>query len=103
MQIAIDVDDIRAIRRRLETACEDLGEATPVLPNASVFGSQVLAGAVASFESEILRQLHSTRERWHTLDAEVQASFDDMSAVEDEIISLIGRLETGLDAEQRHA
>ncbi|MEJ6489156.1 hypothetical protein PQI23_05395 [Leucobacter sp. USCH14] len=92
MTIAIDAGDVEAIRKHLRVASEDLGEAVPQLPGAAAFGPQVLGSAVASFESAVRRQTEQLTERWAALDNGVRETFDDMSAVEDELVAGIGRL-----------
>ncbi|MEV8339294.1 hypothetical protein [Leucobacter sp. NPDC077196] len=91
MTIAIDADDVAAIRKHLRTASEDVGDAVPQLPGAAAFGPQVLGSAVASFEAAMRREAERLAQRWTALEAGVRETFDDMSAVEDELVAGIGR------------
>lgn len=82
MTIAMDADDMGAVRNRLRDAAERVGDAVPRLPGPAAFGPAVLAGAVVSFESELRRQAFALRDRWLDLEAGVGRTFEEMSVVE---------------------
>ena len=94
--IAMDADDVSAIRQRLRVASEDLGEAVPQLPGAAAYGPAVLGSAVASFESALRRRAEQLGTRWSELDTGVQDTLKDMGTVEDEIVAGLGRFEGNL-------
>lgn len=92
MTIAIDAGDMDAIRQRLREASQEIGGAVPRLPGSAAFGPAVLGAAVTSFESVVRQQARDLQDQWSGLEAGVRGTFDDMSAVETEIIAAIQRL-----------
>jgi len=92
MTIAIDADDMDAVRRGLGRAAEGVGGVVPTAPSAAAFGPAVLGGAVATFDDVVRREAQQLARRWRGLDADVRAAFDDLSGVDADASTALTRL-----------
>lgn len=94
--IAIDVDDMEALQRRLREAAADVARAVPTLPGSSAYGPAVLGGAVASFEAAMRRQAQDLNERWNALESGIAATLSDAEQLEDHIVTILSRAQGAL-------
>lgn len=94
--IAIDADDMDAVRTRLSDAASDLAGAIPAMPAGAAFGPAVLGAAVAAFDTAVRGDARDLHDRWAKLETGVRAAFDDMSEFEAGAGAAFGQLQAGL-------